>query len=219
MEQIVKYIVNDLRFNLILVQCYEPHEECYKEMLHFGREELLEVMEWAAVRMIGLASRYGLALVDLSRTLNPFEREHYGKKPYKPSNQSSEFIADLISYVLDNHDFKAFQDARSKKEFDFSTLSKIYYGKKGDRNGIQVESITSQSRMAWSKDLHAIAPGISAPSDMDLLADLFGEETVETRPANKSADNTSSTTSQGKNKSGQKEEEESKVPLKDRPRR
>ncbi|ETO20713.1 hypothetical protein RFI_16505 [Reticulomyxa filosa] len=254
MEQIVKMIVNDLRFNLILVLAYEPHEDCFKEMLHFGREELLDVMEWTAVRMLGLASRNGLPLMDLSRTLNPFERTHYSKTPFKPSNQSAEMIADLIAHILENYDFKALQEAKNKKDFDLSTLSKIYYGiyisvtnilkkknalpllppfvsissfyiycdccgKKGDRNGIQAEANTSKSKDAWSKDLRSIAPGIATASDIDLLADLFEEPQKEAKPNNSTDNINANITAISRKKSGQKEEEEGKVPTKDRPRR
>jgi hypothetical protein len=49
-----------------------------------------------------LCKRHNIALLDLSRTFNPYDRSHYGTTEIEPSNKSSRCIAECIAYI-DHH--------------------------------------------------------------------------------------------------------------------
>lgn len=49
-----------------------------------------------------LCKRHNIALLDLSRTFNPYDRTHYGLTEIEPSNKSSHCIAECIRYI-DTH--------------------------------------------------------------------------------------------------------------------
>lgn len=46
-----------------------------------------------------LAVEFSLPIIDLSRTFDPNNKNHYGSTPIEPSNTSGQFIADLIAQV------------------------------------------------------------------------------------------------------------------------
>lgn len=49
-----------------------------------------------------LCKRHNIALLDLSRTFDPYNRTHYGVTEIEPSNKSSQCIAECIHYI-DTH--------------------------------------------------------------------------------------------------------------------
>jgi hypothetical protein len=50
-----------------------------------------------------LCKRHNIALLDLSRTFNPYDRTHYGTTEIEPSNKSSHCIAECIRYIDQNY--------------------------------------------------------------------------------------------------------------------
>lgn len=50
-----------------------------------------------------LCKRHNIALLDLSRTFDPYDRSHYGSTEIEPSNKSSRCIAECIEYIDRNY--------------------------------------------------------------------------------------------------------------------
>lgn len=91
---------------------FEPHESFTADELHFGRDDLLAVWDFCVCKILQTAEEYSCAVIDLSRTLNPFDRSHYGSTPIEFSDISQMFLIELIVEVLARFDFASndFQD-------------------------------------------------------------------------------------------------------------
>ena len=79
---------------------YEFHECLRDDMLLFSREDLVEVYGFVFLMVAKCAAKHGLPLIDLSRTLNPFERSHYGATAFDPSMHGAALMARLIEHVV-----------------------------------------------------------------------------------------------------------------------
>lgn len=53
--------------------------------------------------IISLGRKYDIPVLDLSRTFDPYNREHYGSTVIEPSNLSNKCIADCIDYIYRNY--------------------------------------------------------------------------------------------------------------------
>ena len=82
----------------ILVLCYEPRSDWLAATLPRGL--LLTVMDWAAQKLMTVATDLGVAVVDLVRTFDPDCAAHYGSTAIEPSNVGGQFIADLLTEVI-----------------------------------------------------------------------------------------------------------------------
>lgn len=51
-----------------------------------------------------IAIKYNVPILDLSRTFNSTNRDHYGLSDIEPSNISGKCIADCIAYIYENYD-------------------------------------------------------------------------------------------------------------------
>ena len=87
--------------------CCEPHETFFESQLHFSRDDLLLLVEWFAKFVFKIGETYKLPIIDLSRTMNPFDKSHYGQSPTQPSNKAGQFIVDLIVHVIAKFDFES----------------------------------------------------------------------------------------------------------------
>lgn len=116
-ENYVKIIeqLNQLNTDVILVFVYKPYQDFYPQF----QSELFKLMANVKEIMSQIAKKYKLPMIDLSMTFDPTNPTHYGigngSSPIEPSNQSSQFIANLIKHVIDNYQFRSDQ-------------SYIYYG-------------------------------------------------------------------------------------------
>lgn len=106
---------------LILVLVYKPHEtlfERFRKSVGWGLQYLPieNVIDFAGrldkvydeIRKIFVkkAIKYNVPMIDLSRTFNPKDRSHYGSTPIEPSNKTGLVIAELISHVIQKHNFE-----------------------------------------------------------------------------------------------------------------
>ena len=139
LKEIIEIIINKLKLNLIIVLCYEPYFD-FAESYGIKREQLLQIFNIGANKLFNLCNKYNLPIIDLSRTLNPFNRKHYGTTTIEPSNESGQYIVDLIKYINDNYNFN------NKK-------SKIYYGIKQEENGIIEQDNNDDARNGYLAQL------------------------------------------------------------------
>mmetsp|Transcript_26906 Transcript_26906/g.23699 ORF Transcript_26906/g.23699 Transcript_26906/m.23699 type:complete len:542 (-) Transcript_26906:64-1689(-) len=133
-EKIVHQIVDNLGLNLIIVIAYEPHESFTEKQLHFSRDDLLSCMEFVGNKIMQIGEKFKCPIIDLSRTLNPFDRDHYGSTAVEPSIISGQFIVDIIIKILSDWDWN--DDKRG---------SKIYFGVK-DKDKIQQQKSNKDSK-------------------------------------------------------------------------
>jgi len=84
---------------------------------------------------IGIAKKYRLPLLDLSRTFDPHDGSDYGTTPIEPSNKSGFKIAKLVEHVIEN--FKFGEDE-----------AKIYWGS-GD-------NIKSENLSKWDEEKYRV---------------------------------------------------------------
>merc|ERR1719499_2421233 len=164
-EKVVDRIINKLALNLILVIPFEPHESLTRNKLHFARDDLLNVMEFVANKLMQIAAKYKCPVIDLSRTLNPFKSTHYGSTGMEPSMESGQLIVDLIFKILAVWDWN-----------DEERASQIFYGTKEEH---EIQSVDNDKayRSSYFNVVQSRAMLNEAAIDeneMDLLADLFG---------------------------------------------
>lgn len=154
-----KKIVNKLlEMNLtgiILVSVYLPYVD------FVGTKDYLEiskVLEKSKELLFKIAHEFNLPVIDLSKSFDNKNRTHYGSTYIEPSNISSMFIANLVTYVINDFDFEG-------------NVSKIYSGQNLKNitsvNNIntkkQNESITKPEMMMIPIDLRKIIYEYSKP--------------------------------------------------------
>jgi len=147
-ELIVKKLLA-MQLNVAVVICYEPYHD-FAPMYGLQREQLLQVINVGATQMFALCAQYGLPVIDLSRTFDPFDRTHYGSTSIEPSNKSGQFIADLVQRV---HEDFAIDVEKGKK-----AKSKIYRGLKSSKAGIVVQKNNKKARDGYLAQLLAKKP-------------------------------------------------------------
>ena len=158
---------------------FEPHQS-FSKSLHFSRDDLVSCMDFVATKMLQTAEKHKCPVIDLSRTLNPFDAAHYGQVPKQPEEQkqqqgpeemgapslrSGQFIVDLVIKVLSVWDWN-----------DQQNKSQIYYGRK-EEHGLQTADNDKAYRQSYfnvvqSRSMHLDEATICS-KEMDLLADLF----------------------------------------------
>ena len=146
---------------------FEPHESLTRNELHFARDDLLNVMDFVANKLMQTAAKFKCPMIDLSRTLNPFEALHYGSSGMEPSMQSGQFLVDLLFKILAVWDWN-----------DEQRASQIFYGTKEDHD-IQSVGNDKAYRSSYFNVVQSRAMLNQAAIDeteMDLLADLFGDD-------------------------------------------
>lgn len=134
-------------------------------------------MEFVATKIMQIGEKYKCPIIDLSRTLDPFNRNHYGSTSIEPSQESGQFIVDLIIKILSVWDWN---DTKN------NVKSKIFYGiKKTDKDDKKTEEISTidndkSYRQSYFNILQARAHLLDTKTqnakEMDLLADLFTEQ-------------------------------------------
>merc|ERR1712228_25297 len=160
-EKIVHQIIDNLGLNVIILIPNEPHESLMEKQLHFSRDDLLTCMEYLATKMMQIGEKYQCPMIDLSQTVNTFNREHYGQSAVDLSEESGQFVVDLMLKVLSVWDWN-----------DDKLKSKIFYGAKNDKDGIQEADNNKAYRSNYFNSLQSKAMMLES-NDMDLLADLF----------------------------------------------
>lgn len=94
---------NCVSFNkLLLVSVYCPYmgsDSSYRK--YDGMIEPL-IVRWREF-LQNLAYKYNIPVLDLSRTFNNQNRQHYGSTVIEPSNLSNKCMADCISYIYKNY--------------------------------------------------------------------------------------------------------------------
>lgn len=114
-EKIVKKLSKMNLTGIILVSVYLPYiifEKYFKQ--------IYKILEKSKELLFKIARKFNLPVIDLSKSFNNKNPKHYGKiensiNPIEPSNISSMFISNLVTYVINDFDFK-------------SNVSKIYSG-------------------------------------------------------------------------------------------
>jgi hypothetical protein len=119
LEKLVKKILK-VQKKLILVFVYKPHVtifEQFRSQIGWGLQYLpIEnvvplgdylntVYDELKKTYYRIAHKYKLPLIDLSRTFDQNNADHYGSTPIEPSNLSGKTIANLIKYTIDTHQF------------------------------------------------------------------------------------------------------------------
>lgn len=101
---------------IILVSVYMPYIDFVQKKEY---KEIKKVLEKSKQLLFKIAREFNLPVIDLSKSFNNKDPTHYGKgngnSPIEPSNISSMFISNLVTYVINNFDFE-------------SNVSKIYSG-------------------------------------------------------------------------------------------
>ena len=120
---IIEKITQTFKLNIIVVMCYEPYCD-FAGSYGITRDMLVNIMTAGFDVLLKHGIQYGLPIIDLSRTFDPWIREHYGSTNIEPSNLSGQFIADLTEFVMNDFDF------------DNNTKSMVYYGIKNENKGI-----------------------------------------------------------------------------------
>jgi hypothetical protein len=144
-EKIIHKLLT-MQMHVIMVICYEPHHE-FASGYGLQRDQLLQIMNIGVCNILLLAEKYGLPVIDLSRTFNPFDRSHYGSTVIEPSNKSGQFIADLVQCVFNYFPFN------SKKP-----SSKIYHGTTTSKAGIVEQRNNKMARKTYLQEMMARAP-------------------------------------------------------------
>ena len=127
-HDIVDRLVHEFGVNVILVFVYQIQS---RHMIYSAKQkvrELLKVMDYGYTGICKVAKEYKLPIIDLSRTFDPSNDDHYGSTEIEPSNLSGQFIVDLIRYVLESYDFE-----------DGKRSSTVFYGLKGAVESVHVE--------------------------------------------------------------------------------
>jgi len=107
-ENFEKLVVRIIKHVPKLILVYIYHPQITMVPLIWGLPPSYVVKELLikfAPLFIGIARKYGLPLIDLSRTLNPYDSSDYGSTPIEPSNKSGMYIAKLIDHVIENFKF------------------------------------------------------------------------------------------------------------------
>jgi len=100
---------------IILVSVYLPYIDFVKK----NYKEIEKVIEKSKKLLFKIAQEFNLPVIDLSKSFDNKNPTHYGREkgnsPIEPSNISSMFISNLVTYVINDFDFEG-------------NVSKIYYG-------------------------------------------------------------------------------------------
>jgi len=164
LEKICHQIVDNLALNLVLLIPNEPHESFMEKQLHFSRDDMLSCMEYIGTKLMQMGEKFHCPMIDLSQTVSHLNRLHYGETAFDLSEESGQFVVDLILKVLGVWDFN-----------DKETKSKIFYGCKEDKEGLQIVDNNKGYRTNYFNALQSKAMMLET-GDMDLLADLFAED-------------------------------------------
>ena len=116
-EQILDILITECHCEVMIVFCYEPHFR-FCDSHNVERKELLKIMEWAMTEIFGIAERYKLPVIDMSRTGNPYDEKHYSVSPIEPNEKMGMFLVDLVLRVLADFEWNAQH-----------RMSKVYYGR------------------------------------------------------------------------------------------
>ncbi len=145
----------------------EAHESLIRNELHFARDDLLNVMDFVSCKLMQTAAKFKCPMMDLSRTLNPFDPLHYGSSGTEPSMVGGQFVVDLLFKILAVWDWN-----------DAQRASRVFYGTK---EGHDIQSVGNDKayRSSYFNVLQSRAMLNEAAIDdaeMDLLSDLFGDD-------------------------------------------
>ncbi|CAM9130475.1 unnamed protein product [Choristocarpus tenellus] len=113
LHRLIEIIQTEVTPNIILVYVYMPQYKACPILSLLPPASILHALLVNFSKFyIEAANKYGLPLVDLSRTFDPNDRSHYGSTPIEPSNKSGQFIVDLVIKVL--KEFKFGQESGAK---------------------------------------------------------------------------------------------------------
>eukprot|EP01084_Bolivina_argentea_P318945 553216_1 len=143
-NEIVDKLVNEFKMNVILVFVYQIQN---KHMIYGYKskvKELLKAMNFGFSEMCKVAQKYKLPMIDLSRTFDPSNEQHYGISPIEPSNISGQFIVDLVQFILEKYDFD-----NSARE------SLVFYGLKNKNITIEKNTKAYINQNVYLKSIQA----------------------------------------------------------------
>ncbi|CAM9159586.1 unnamed protein product, partial [Hapterophycus canaliculatus] len=100
LRRVIETIRAEITPNIILVYVFMPEFKT-APLLHMlpPARILQHLLVNFSKFFIELAVEFRLPIIDLSRTFDPTDKNHYGTTPIEPSNVSGQFIADLIAKV------------------------------------------------------------------------------------------------------------------------
>lgn len=116
-ESIIRNILSSCD-RIVLVSIYLPYMgkgSSYSKYIMFTKP----IMEKWNAFLEKVAIKYNIPILDLSKTLNIYNRDHYGSSETSTSNISTKCIAKCISYIFENYNGY-----------------KIYYAPDCDKNNI-----------------------------------------------------------------------------------
>ena len=114
LNEILKELIKQRNVNVILVSLTEPYSDFYN-LYETPRDAFVMVLDMWMTKLFSIADEWKLPVIDLTRTLNTYDRSHYSALSiFENSNKSSCFIIDLIDFILTHH--------------PFDTASIIYFG-------------------------------------------------------------------------------------------
>eukprot|EP01084_Bolivina_argentea_P188433 324387_1 len=146
LNQILKQLVHTMKVNVVLLSLWEPFSEFYN-LYDTPRDAFVMVLNVWMCKLFTIAADYKIPVLDLTRTINTYDRSHYGQSIFENSNKSTMFIIELMDHALRHHT---------------PDTSIIYYGSRGmDGIRTQTNDITARntymfelkSRAAFKRDV------------------------------------------------------------------
>mmetsp|Transcript_59750 Transcript_59750/g.98643 ORF Transcript_59750/g.98643 Transcript_59750/m.98643 type:complete len:679 (+) Transcript_59750:31-2067(+) len=119
LEKLLKEL-RGYKLNIVLVSLWEPMSDFYT-LYETPRDAFVMVLNVWMSRLFTMAHEWGIPVIDMSRTLNTYDRSHYaGNSIFDNSSKSASFLVQLIDFVFKHHDF-----SHTPKE---EGASLIYFG-------------------------------------------------------------------------------------------
>jgi hypothetical protein len=132
------YCISQIQSRIIIVIPYKPHKTIFEHYRSsFGSWFLssVPVENWIDLSgrldkvydrlrsvYIEMAMKYNIPIIDLSRTFDHDNKDHYGITPIEPSNLSSRCIAQLIKHIVYEHNFNGPPRVYYANECDINNL-------------------------------------------------------------------------------------------------
>lgn len=100
-------------------------------------------MEFGFTEISKVAEEYKLPIIDLSRTYDPTNPNHYGSDPIEPSNMGGQLTVNLIRFVTQQYDFG---DENRKSKVFYGLEESITVEENMPDEGVYLKSITERNR-------------------------------------------------------------------------
>ena len=157
--KILDIIINECNVkDIIMVLVYEPYIGFCKSY-SLNRDDLLVIIEWGAKMLFKIAQEHNLAIIDLSRTCDPFNKHHFSKaSPIEPNEKGGSFLVDLVLYCISNYNEQKRNKDNGGDQNNSQKCSMIYYGNYDNNGRIIAQENTSKAREQYLNNKLAVHP-------------------------------------------------------------